>query len=83
MIDYSKLPEHMQEATRAYIEDRRPPGGFLQAVLANDFVMAASRADDINQRCLFDWASFLYNEAPVECWGSPEAVYDWVEGRTE
>ena len=74
MIDYSKLPEHMREGARAYIEQGHEPGGFLQAVFSNDFV----RADQINGENLHNWASF----APRRCWGSREAINNWIEDET-
>jgi hypothetical protein len=33
MIDYSTLPEHMQESMRRYIEKGIQPGSFLAAIL--------------------------------------------------
>ncbi len=80
MIDYSRLPEHMQGGMKSYIEDRFPPGGFLRAVLENKLVEAFGRADQINAERLKDYASFLYNEAPSSCWGSEENVEAWLKG---
>ena len=77
-INYEGLPAHMREQMRAYIEKGRPIGSFLAAILANDFVDAAGRADDINQGRLFDYAKFLYNYAPTTCWGSRAKVNAWV-----
>ena len=77
-MSYDRLPEHMRESARAYVEHGRPPGDFLTAVLCNNLVEAAGRADEENQRALFAWAGWLHNEVPMPAWGSPEKVRDWV-----
>lgn len=77
-IDYSRLPSHMQEGARLYVEDGIEPGGFLMAVLCNDFVGAFSRADAVNGEFMRDWAEWLYNEAPSTCWGSREKVESYM-----
>lgn len=76
-IDYSGLPDHMQEATKRYIERGGQVGIFLTEVFSNRLVQAYSRADEMNQAFMKMWVSFLYNEAPRGCWGSPEAVEEW------
>ena len=77
--NWSLIPEHMHEAIRAFVEDGRPVGGFLIALLSNDLRGAAERADGLNRAALFGWMSFLCNYAPAECWGSPERVNGWYE----
>lgn len=77
-IDYSGLPESLQDGMRLYIEDRIPTGSFMLAVLSNDLLTACERADDVNRYRLFDIVDWLYNEAPRECWRSPEAVKTWL-----
>jgi len=76
-VDYSPLPEHMQEGARNYIEHGEEPGGFLRAVLENNLVSAFERADNTNLPRMYTWASWLYNEAPSDCWGSPAKVAAW------
>ena len=80
-INYDMLPEHTREGMRAYIETGRPVGSFLVAILSNDFVEAVGRADSINQTLLFDYAMFLRNEAPANCWGSRAKVDAWIAAR--
>jgi hypothetical protein len=62
---YRVIPEHMREGMRRYIEYGQAPGDFLSAILCNDFMSAAAKADYINQRALFDYCFFLYNYAPA------------------
>jgi hypothetical protein len=68
----------MLEGLNAYIETGRPTGGFLEAVLSNDLMAACDRADDGNRRNLPAYCGYLYNEAPIGCYGSPEAVKKWM-----
>lgn len=82
-VDYDAgnlLPEHMRDGMKLYIEHRIPPGSFLMAVLENDMMGALSRADHINQNRLHDYAVWLSNCAPSECYGSPEIVKAWLDG---
>lgn len=78
MINYAKLPEHMREGARLYVEQGYHPGHFLTAVLENNLVSAVSCADDINRNSLPGYAMWLYWDAPGGCWGSPEAVMEWT-----
>jgi hypothetical protein len=76
--DVERLPEHMQRGARAYIEDGRMPGGFMYAVLRNDFTDAVGRADSTNAAALDDWAKWLYNDIPSSAWGDEETVKEWM-----
>jgi len=75
------IPEHMHFGITAYIVHGIPPGHFLEAVLSNNLREAAARADSENQAALFQWVNWLYNEAPSQCWGSPEKVTKWIESK--
>ncbi len=77
-INYNRLPEHMRDGFRLYIEHGIPGGSFMNAVLSNDLIGAFGRADDINRDRLFDTCCFLRNEAPAGCYGSPDRVREWI-----
>ena len=77
-INYTLLPEHMREGTRAYIETGREPGDFLTAIMANDFLEAVGQADVHNGMALTQWAHFIYVQAPHQCHGSKAKVEQWV-----
>lgn len=79
MINYNLLPYHMQDGMRRYIEQGIEPGSFLRSVLENNLIDAFSHADDVNRYRMIDYASFLFNEAPSNCWGSPEKVNVWIK----
>ena len=78
-IDYSGLPQHMQDTMRLYIEKGIPTGSFTQAFLSNDLMGAMRRADDVNRNRFFEICSFLANYAPIGCYGSPEHYSEWIK----
>lgn len=75
----SDIPEHMHDGIALYLSDGIEPGSFLLSVLMNDLSGACSRADDINRDRLFDYVSFLWNEAPSAAWGSRDKVIEWTK----
>jgi hypothetical protein len=77
--NYEILPEHMREEMRLWIEDGIAPGDFLWRILTNNFVHAFLQADIINSKRLFDYAKFLWEEAPNLSWGSEEKCIKWYE----
>lgn len=80
-INYNRLPAHMQDTARRYVEAGIPGGSFFNAVVGNDLVGAFARADDANSAAMRDWVMWLRNDAPVGCYGSPEHVRDWISAR--
>ena len=78
-INYSRIPEHCREGVKRYIENGIPFGGFLQAVFSNNLMRTFEEADGINIERIKDYASFLYNEAPIQSWGSKEKMEAWIE----
>ena len=81
-VKYEKVPVgYMTGAVERYIEHRVPPGGFLKAVLQNELIEAANRADEENAIHLRDWCVFLYNYLPVESYGSTENYTNWIKER--
>lgn len=71
----------MRDGARLYIDLGIPGGSFMTALFSNDFIRAFQRADDINTAAMRNWAAFLHNEAPRGCYGSPEAVKEWIAHR--
>lgn len=78
-INYDRIPPHMADTARLYIERGIAGGGFFTALVENDLMGAFRKADDINTAAMRDWCAFLYNEAPSVCFGSPEKVRDWIK----
>jgi hypothetical protein len=78
-----RIRPHMVESLERYVNDGLRPGDFLTAVLANDLVGAASRADLDNARNLMAFAAYLYNNVPGAAWGSYEKVEAWIRRTRE
>lgn len=79
IINYCKLPDHIQGGMRRYIEEGCPTGRFLQMVIENNLVESFGRADEINRERMFDICDFIYNEAPLSCWGSLKKYQTWIK----
>lgn len=76
------IPERMMPGIKSYIEERLLPGNFLRGVISNDLKTAVMYADEENIRNLPAYVSYFYNHAPMDCWGSEEAMRRWVENDT-
>lgn len=77
---HMSAPPHIIDGIRNYVDERIPPGGFLNAVLENDLKEAFSRADEQSLAGMFGIVSYCYNEIPGVCWGSPQKVEAWLAG---
>jgi hypothetical protein len=77
---YGEAPVRILDSIHAYVEHRRMPGGFVVAVLENSLSGALGAADDASRRGLDDIMSYLWNEVPADCWGSPAKVEAWLNG---
>jgi len=66
-----------------YVKYRIPTGGFLRAVLENDFMRAIGKADIDNLCTITELRDYILSELPMECYGSPEAVSEWLQGRNK
>lgn len=76
------MKQNIVEALNRYVEHHIETGGFLRAVLENDLMQAFGRADLENRRDMFEICSYVYNELPFNCHGSPEKVQAWLAQRT-
>lgn len=74
---YHLIPSHMREGITIYVLDGIRPGGFLQALLCNDFLAACAHADLENSFALHGWGRFLYNHVPAAAFGSPDNYLEW------
>lgn len=73
------IPLHCRAGLRDYIDHGHRVGGFLCAVLSNDLMEAAGRADGTNRMALHHYAAFLYSYAPRDCYGSSKKIEAWME----
>lgn len=76
-------PENIIESLNRYVTKRIPTGSFLQAVLENNLMEACGRADFQNREHLFAICSYIYNELPLNCWGSRGIVKKWLENKED
>lgn len=81
MISYDLIPEQVLLSLRAYADHHLETGGFLRSVLANDLMESVGRADHDSLVALPSICSYVYNEIPGACHGSPEKVAAWIKGR--
>ena len=76
---YPQIRPDVIKSLQDYAFDGVPTGDFLRAVLENDLMEAFGRADDDNTAALRWIVSYVYNELPAPCHGSPENVSMWLE----
>jgi hypothetical protein len=77
------IPRHTKDALDRYVQHGIPTGGFLYAVLTNNLKESFWRADAENLAAIFDIVSYIYNEIPGACQGSPEKVATWIRTHQE
>lgn len=77
MVNYDAIPPLIMNGLRAHIDKGAPQGGYLTSVLENNLVEAVGRADVNSLAALRDTTTWLWNNAPPDCWGSPERVHQW------
>lgn len=78
-VDTSRLPADAVETILNYLWRGLPPGGFIRAVLNNDLVEAAQRADSRNLGLLPEYASFMVNSMPEGSWRHAMHVDHWID----
>jgi hypothetical protein len=80
-IDYAKIPPLIQAGIDRYVNDGRPPGDFLTAVICNNLKEAVGRADQDSLAALHSIVAYFYNMVPSVCWGTKERMRDWMEAK--
>ena len=77
-VNYTRIPLKTMSALQAYVEQGRPVGQFLQAVLGNDLLGSYARAGPDDLAALGDIMAWLYWEAPASSWGNYERYVKWT-----
>ena len=72
------VPEHNIGGLWRFINNGIKPGSFLCAVLCNDLMDTFARADSENRRAVPEIMNFIGNEIPMDCYGSPQKVEQWI-----
>ena len=73
------IPNHTKETFERYFRHGFAPGGFGSAILANDLISAAAKADHNNKIFISEIALWVYHNAPYGSWGSYEAIEGWLD----
>jgi hypothetical protein len=79
-VNYT-IKQNVIDSLARYIEHGIEPGGFLEAVLANDLMESFGRADMENRESLFDICSYIYNELPSNSHGSYDIFNQWIKSK--
>ncbi len=77
--DFGLIRRNIVEGMNRFVLLHQPVGHFLTAVLSNNLREAFARADNENQKTMFQIVSYCHNQIPGNCWGTPEKVKAWVE----
>lgn len=82
-LPYHLLPESLIGGMQRYIQDHIETGSFLRYVLEGDLYNAVTKADPDNRKRFVDIVLWIRFYAPDDCYGSEEAVSDWLALRHE
>ena len=74
-----RLTDENRNAIKDYVGLGIRPGHFLSSCLANDLQKAFSHADSSNLNQIPVIVKYIYNRIPSACWGSWQAIDDWVK----
>lgn len=77
-IKYNSLPSTLRGGIQRYVDDRIRPGGFLDALLANDLKGTVMRADEQTRSELQDILFWCMENLPGPCWGGRKEVEKWL-----
>lgn len=66
------------ESLERYVKYGIPTGSFSQSVLENDLSGAFGNSDGESENHLRALLTYLYNDVPNICHGSPERVREWL-----
>ena len=72
------IQECVIDGLNRYWHERCTVGHFLTAVLENDLMEAACRADVYNEPALAEIAKYVVHTLPTVCYGSKEKVHNWL-----
>ena len=78
-----KIPEDMMKSLNEYVEEGKPTGSFLRAILANDLIKAITGAHERNLPLIKEYALYVHWELPSNCHGSYEIVKEWIRKKRE
>jgi hypothetical protein len=77
-MNTQEVSQQIKDSLDRYVNHKIETGSFLRAVLENDLLRAVGKADKENLKNLPEIVSYIYNELPSNCWGSPIWVKKWL-----
>ncbi len=76
-MEQRNVPEHLRSSLARWYEEALPPGSFLMAALSNQLTETFKRADNKSLPGIYNLVTHLYNDFPMQAWGSQENVDTW------
>ena len=73
-----EIPIHTKESLDRYFINGWEPGGFCEAMLAQDYDRALTIADTANRQMFWAIATWIRENAPPGSAGSYRVVQDWI-----
>jgi hypothetical protein len=77
------VPKSTIDSIIRYLEYGCPPGGFVEAVLANDLIGSVGRADSTNIRYLKNICAYVKWNIDCSSWGSYEIVRKYINDKNK
>ena len=78
-----EIPHRMRQSLIGYVNKHHDVGDFLHAVISNDLAEAVGRADVENIQVIPAYVNFLWNCAPMACWGSAAKYQNWTNNAAQ
>jgi hypothetical protein len=78
-MEKCNVADNLRGGLVLYLERGILPGDFLTACLENNLSEAMGKASTRSWDYIYNVINFLYNYAPIACWGSQEKVDKWIE----
>jgi hypothetical protein len=75
----NRIAEYMLESIEAYIQNGRPVGDCLRAIISNNLMESIGRADKQTRNSLYEICAIFYNYAPADCHGSMDKYINWIK----
>lgn len=77
--EYAKIPRETIRHIRGYADHGGDLPGFFRPLMENNLVDAVLQSDEANAAALYQIAKYIFNEIPLDAWGSPKKVRAWLK----
>jgi hypothetical protein len=76
-----EIPEHTKDSLDRYFVNGLRPGGFCEAMLAQDYDRALTIADTANRQMFWAIATWIRENAPLGSAGNYSIIDDWIKDK--